>query len=507
MSTEDDCLIASYLNISDCSIDYINRRGFSKAELTDFYKLAYQIASSLDSDQREGYYIGYTAKKGVREQFDILRFSENCIVNIELKSSYPQDGFDAMLNQLVRHSYYLKITQKIVFCFVFVSSTNELFMLDENKLKKIDITDITDYIESNYVTRNILEDFNLSSFIISPYTEPEKFMRHEYYLTEEQVHIRNIIEKSSSNRICIIGGPGTGKSLLLFDLAIRYMSSGKNVVLIFGSYMSMHEALKIRQYAKITIIPIKYYALINTDSFDVVLVDESQRIFANNIDKILSNSKQCIVLAIDHQQTLHSTERRLNTQKKVSESKNFEVLELKRKIRTDEAMASFIMKFLDLKVNSVQPYLYSNVDAKYFQSVGEAKLFIEHMCNNHSYVSIEMTEYITKSTKTRHRTPIYSGSITTHSTLGREYDNIIVPIDHHFFYNDDAKLTSNYSGYYPYYEDSMIFQALTRVRNKLLIVVINNPEIFKTLSEVINWYSMSHARKENRRRTGLTLDI
>ena len=42
--------------------------------------------------------------------------------------------------------------------------------------------------------------------------------------------------------------------------------------------------------------------------------------------------------------------------------------------------------------------------------------------------------------------------------------------------------------YYPYLEINNLFEGITRVKQNLLFVVINNTAMFKTIQEIITWY-------------------
>ncbi|MGQ4824439.1 hypothetical protein ACQ1Y6_23330, partial [Enterococcus faecalis] len=59
------------------------------------------------------------------------------------------------------------------------------------------------------------------------------------------------------------------------------------------------------------------------------------------------------------------------------------------------------------------------------------------------------------------------------------------------------KLVSRYADqfYYPYHEDSCIFEALTRTKDRLVLVIINNPDLFITVQEILTWKKDSE--KEN----------
>lgn len=61
----------------------------------------------------------------------------------------------------------------------------------------------------------------------------------------------------------------------------------------------------------------------------------------------------------------------------------------------------------------------------------------------------------------------------------------MVPIDERFEYHENARLISKYSDYYPYNETKCIFEALTRVKKELLLVIIENPQLFKIIQEIL----------------------
>ena len=74
---------------------------------------------------------------------------------------------------------------------------------------------------------------------------------------------------------------------------------------------------------------------------------------------------------------------------------------------------------------------------------------------------------------------------TAHKVIGQEFDNIITIIDKHFFYNDNGDLAIK--GYKPYYEPSkMLYQIVSRVRNKLCIVIVDNPIILQRCLDIIS---------------------
>ena len=84
----------------------------------------------------------------------------------------------------------------------------------------------------------------------------------------------------------------------------------------------------------------------------------------------------------------------------------------------------------------------------------------------------------------------------SHEVIGQEFDNVIIPMDTNFYYDertfvDESKGTSKTykmletsDSYYPL--DKMLYQNLTRTRERLEIVVIENYELFVEICNLLN---------------------
>lgn len=485
--TRNDRLISSFLKLINNSDD----SQVSIEELEDFYSMINlnDLLPVMNPEQHNGYYFNYTVKTGIREQFDVLRFSENSVLNIELKSELPKYEYSAIKNQLIRHKFILSILKKDrVICCTYLKSKNELYLLDNNnELQVINYELLFKLVDDDYLKRLEIEDVSLSHLIISPYSQPEEFVRHNYFLTNEQFEVRNEVLKSTQNKFSLIGGPGTGKTLILFDLARKYKEDGKRVIIIFSAMMN--DAEIISNTTGLEIISVRDFPYIDFNNYDVVLVDEAQRLWDDRYDLLISLDNSIVIFCVDHQQTLHPEEKRRNIEQKLLDNPNIIVHKLKEKIRTNRSMSSFIQKLLNLKAKKIQPDEFENVQIMYFDNKLSARNYIQYMHENENYTPIELTEYVTKSYGNKKRPRIYPQSETTHSVIGREFDNVLVPLDKFFFYNDSAKLDSNYSrgDHYPYDEDSCVFEALTRVKENLLLVIIENPEIYTVAQEILTW--------------------
>ena len=280
------------------------------------------------------------------------------------------------------------------------------------------------------MVENELLSIDQSSLVISPYSQPKEFNKHKYFLTSEQNQRKNDILKTNLKKVCIAGGPGTGKSLLLMDLAREYILKENKVLIVFCALIPEYKSLS--NELGITIVPVKEISIDNLKPYDVILIDEAQRLYEKQFEQLLNLDKKMIVFSTDHQQTLHRAEKALNVEEKLSKRSDVLYIRLKNKIRANIFMASFISKFLDIKTSKAQPYDYDKVQVVYFSNKDNAKLYIEKKCSEEYYVSIELTEYTTKSTRSLKRIMVYANSKSTHNVIGREYENVLVVLDKYF---------------------------------------------------------------------------
>lgn len=478
---ESEELLNSYLKVNRLS-------SVSEVELKCCNSFFTQLKQYLSLKQKFAYLLDQVVEDGFREQFDILRFANNSILNVELKSQYPQDGLDGIYDQLDRHTYLLNTLGKDVFAFTFVLDTNELFKIDQGKLVKVDFREIADIIEEEYIEENYLKLIDVSTIVISPYSEPHKFIQSRYFLNQRQKTIRDSIIKKSKGKISISGGAGTGKSLVLFDLAKKF-NKNKSILYIFVASIQDSDQLSVLYgFLFKSISELKKWSLNDYNKFDVILIDEAQRLTKEQYDMFIS-STATIIFSVDKKQVLKSNEKDQDIQTLLDANPDVENYMLTDRVRSDKSLSTFIKKLFDLKVRHLQPMEFPKVNVVYFVDVDNAREFIRDCEKVEDYCCIEIAEYTTVSSRVKKRKQILSDSENGFTVIGREYDKVLIPIDERIYYNKDAKLIAvSPNEYYPYLEINNLFEGITRVKNNLLFVVINNPFMFKTIQEIITWY-------------------
>src|SRR5690606_38417709 len=135
------------------------------------------------------YYIGYRIPQ-IGKEFDLLRFGENCHINIELKADCD---LEKMLRQLRRNKYYLSYLEKDLVCISYSSLTHQFFVLTaEETLEQLTLDAVRDLLVGQLVEEPTPIDnrFNPSAYLVSPFNSPAKFLLGQYFLTSQQEGLR-----------------------------------------------------------------------------------------------------------------------------------------------------------------------------------------------------------------------------------------------------------------------------------------------------------------------------
>lgn len=423
------------------------------------------------------FYVGYKIPQ-IGKEFDLLRFGKECVINIELKGSSTEEK---ILKQLKRNRYYLSSLERQLYGFTFVSDENKLYYLnDKDKIQEVEFSYLIDLLHKQELDNfdDVDALFNPSDYLVSPFNSTDQFINNEYFLTNQQEDVKSkifkIIEnKSKDNFISITGSAGTGKTLLTYDIVKEITSTGQKVLIIHCGYLNDGQ-IKLNNDYGWTIIPIKRYSSYELSNYDLIIIDEAQRIYPRQLDdiveKIHSINGNCI-FSYDKVQTLAIREDRNNIDQKINDINAITSFKLSEKIRTNKEVASFI-KMLFNKSRKIEIVDKKNIEFNYFQDMNDAKEFLE-ILDSQDWEVIRFTP--SQYNSEHHEKYSLITAETSHKVIGQEFDNVAVIIDQHFTYNENDKLFYRGSSYY--HPVKMLFQNITRTRKKLNIVIIDNTEI------------------------------
>lgn len=458
-------------------------------EIEDLLKLTEKLVRECQSSNIfDGYYVGYRIPQ-ISKEFDLLRITENSIINIELKSGASEESIK---KQLIKNKYYLgSLGKQKIYNITYQSSEDKLYIINENnELSELELKDLLGVLLMDTpIKENLNSLFDPSEFLVSPFNNTEKFVKNEYFLTNHQEEIKNKVVKiilENEYGFCAISGKaGTGKTLLVYDIAKEIELNKKKVLVVHCGNLNNGQIKLLNEHG-VNLIPIKSFTSTKiTENYDLIVFDEAQRIHAKQLKLILENKKESNYLfSYDKTQILGSKDGRYgdNMAGDLFEEKIKNHFKLSENIRTNEEVASFIRRFINKKDNKSKR-LYENISIQYFQNKDHVEDYVKGLEENGwTYIGY---------TPKRHGSAIYETYNiiskyfqSAHAVIGQEFDNVVVIVGEKFVYKETGVLTHHING--PYMPDKMLFQAITRVRKKLKIVIVNNPEILERCVEILS---------------------
>lgn len=400
-----------------------------------------------------------------------------------------------ILSQMKRNYYYLQFLNRPLRIYTYVENDG-FYMYDQaaDDVVQVDGQAIAEQMQRHIVNYSIDPDreFIPSNYLISPFNSTEKFINGAYFLTTAQERIKEEIftELSVSPFMCfsISANAGTGKTLLLYDIAKSMIRSGQNIKLIHCGILNEGH-LRLRETYKWDICAIKAVNILSVESIlsgcSMLFVDEAQRIRSHQLDLIMETAMKKgvpVVFSYDVKQYLRENEGRDIEEylKEKFPSIRVSKKKLTTKIRTNKEMASFITNLFN--IGKSQDYLnYSCVTVEYMPDMRTLKSYIR-------FLKTDGWIPLTYTTSSREPDPYDTLSEVdgknAHNVIGQEFSKVVFVMDKNFKYNDANKLTAR-KGYYS--PDGMLYQIVTRVVDELKIIVLDNPELYLKLLEIKNW--------------------
>ena len=431
------------------------------------------------------YYLGYSIPQ-IGKEFDLLRFGHNYIINIEIKT---ESSIEKILKQQQKNKYYLSFLDKPLHIYTFISNENKLYKLvirnNGDEIEEITFNELCNILMSQeVVTFNNIDDlFNPSDYLVSPFNSPEKFMSEGYFLTvqQEQIYkeIQTKLSDTATNFIALTGGAGTGKTLLTYHIAKETIQRGKKVLILHCAPLNSGHHILMDEYNWSIYMP-KYAP--NTIDFDLIIIDEAQRMYPYQFDKYIKEvrtlNKKCI-FSYDEKQYLRDNEKQYHTKERIEKELLCTPYKLTDKIRTNKEIAYFIRQLFNIKKN-IPNIDYTNIELTYCKDCYSAKLLLQELLERGW-----KTPNYTPGTRSFFHYEAYLSNDTesAHSVVGQEFNNVVVVIDESFKYNSQGDLIAD-NTYYS--QRQMLYQIITRTRKKLHIVIINNEVMLNRCIDILS---------------------
>lgn len=288
----------------------------------------------------DDFYVGYEIPQ-IGKEFDLLRFGTNFNINIELKSNASEEKIK---KQLLKNKFYLRFlstpTYYITFLYDEINNVFKFYQLsDTNELLDISTEKVIELLQQQNINQDIILDkqFSPSNYLVSPFNSSDDFLHEKYFLTQNQEEIKTQILRHISDNVTtfmsLTGTAGTGKTLLTYDIAHNLIKEGRKVLIVHcGQLNEGHNFLQNNGW---NIISIKYIQSYLDSEYDILLLDEAQRIRVRQFDKIIEQisqlNKKCI-FSFDKKQTLDINEERNNIAAKINSLPNITSFSLTEKL-------------------------------------------------------------------------------------------------------------------------------------------------------------------------------
>ncbi len=449
----------------------------------------YMQKSGCGMRDLDGFYVGYTIQQ-INKEFDLLRFGPDSILNIEIKSELKISNKEVkILQQLRKNHYYLKFLGKPLYLYSYLEKEGFFWYCEAtDSLERVDVSMVANVILGQVVDYSIDPDqeFVPSSYLISPFNSTERFIAGEYFLTQAQENRKKEIQEELVADpfmfFCLSANAGTGKTLLLYDIAKHQLSNGGHPLIIHCGLLNEGHQKLVNQYHWniVSIRSINWRLPITIlDNVDFLLIDESQRIRGQQLKAIIDKAIEKripIIFSYDTKQYLRAGETRDIAEYLTSEYPGVKssLKKLSNKIRTNKQLASFISNLLQIG-RETENLNYECISIDYMDSDEELMEYISFL-KSCGWVSITYTTSQYNQEPYDHL--IQVSEKTAHAVIGQEFSKVILVMDQNFRYNEAGKLEGRRS----YYSASgMLYQIVTRVVDELKIIVLNNPDLYHKL--------------------------
>ncbi|MBQ3786180.1 MAG: ATP-binding protein [Lachnospiraceae bacterium] len=431
------------------------------------------------------------------KEFDLLRVGRSYVLNVELKSRAVP--YETVKKQLLQNRHYLSALGLNVYSYTFLRESDQLVRLSNSgRLIESDWEELMGLIEGqgSCFDGDIELLFREDRYLISPLTDPGRFLRKEYFLTWQQMDIKKKMlekirqafeDKDSPPIQGFTGYPGTGKTLLLYDLAMELSQKDRVCVFHFGSHEKeleeLDDRLKRVDY---------YYCEGNGDisiekDYRVIFVDEGHRLTQRSLGQITDLSEKWnapVIISYDREDDIHPSEREFEGADIIEAIPGYTGYFLTNRIRLNSELSTFIRRLVHPGGGNHKKE-YPSVTLMYSQSEEETyQLFALLGYENYFYIYDEEDTEVSQIGKYEELLPCIGAMEAT----CKEYDRVVMRMDRGFYYDDSGYLRYNGTG--PtggqlYGRVRKLFHGLSRAKEKIALVVDSDPELFEAVLSML----------------------
>ena len=339
--------------------------------------------------------------------------------------------------------------------YTYISSQNRLVRLtNHDRIVEADWEQLCHELlnESQDYKGDIEELFEAELYLISPLTEAARFLNKEYFLTSQQRDIeRQILKKIRTDHkgYCwFTGFPGTGKTLLLYDIAMKLSDRQRVAIIHCGEagqeWKTLHERLRRIDYVTDNEITEE-----KLSSYSAILVDEAHLLLPEKLEYLRQAGTRCpVIFSSDCEDMISQEERKQNVAEDLVHLPDIQVFHLTNRIRTNAEVSSFILNMMHLPGRrGLRPY--PHVEVVYANDDREAENFRKDYLRQGYRPSQENEECL------------------------------VVVMDDRYYYDEKGYLRSEQR------DVRKLFHQLSRAKEELALVVKGNETVYTVLLNLL----------------------
>ncbi len=405
------------------------------------------------------------------KEFDLLQIRENQIINIELKSGAVSE--EAIQKQLIQNRYYLSALGKPIQSYTYISSQNRLMRLtNHDHVIEASWNQLCAALqkEGKDYSGDIENLFRAEWYLFSPLTEPNRFLNKEYFLTAQQRDIkRQILKKireEQTGYFSFSGLPGTGKTLLLYDIAMKLSNRQQVCIIHCGEAGKKWEILHKRLQRIDFLTDNQLETQFSLDDYHAILVDEAHLLSVEKLNVLLDMSKnRPIIFSSDSEEMISPKEMDQSTMKRMEDLPDLQTFRLTNRIRTNAELSSFIQNMMHLPVRKNQNG-YPHVSVVYANDEKEADTLVQDYVRQ-GYQYFQQME-----------------GAELGVTAVRDTEKMVVMLDERYYYDEDQYLRSRNPMQNGQSEVRRLFHLLNQAKENLAFVVKENETLYGILLDM-----------------------
>ena len=405
------------------------------------------------------------------KEFDLLQIRENQIINIELKSGAVSE--EAIQKQLIQNRYYLSALGKPIQSYTYISSQNRLMRLtNHDHVIEASWNQLCAALqkEGKDYSGDIENLFRAEWYLFSPLTEPNRFLNKEYFLTAQQRDIkRQILKKiceEQTGYFSFSGLPGTGKTLLLYDIAMKLSNRQQVCIIHCGEAGKKWEILHKRLQRIDFLSDNQLETQFSLEDYHAILVDEAHLLSVEKLNVLLNMSEdRPIIFSSDSEEMISPKEIDQSTMKQMEELPNLQTFRLTNRIRTNVELSSFIQNMMHLPVRKNQNE-FPHVSVVYANDEKEADTLVQDYVRQ-GYQYFQQME-----------------GAELGVTAVRDTEKMVVMLDERYYYDEDQYLRSRNPMQNGQSEVRRLFHLLNQAKENLAFVVKENETLYGILLDM-----------------------